>query len=254
MRKFCNNLCSGHLSLGSTPPPPPASLKQARGAGLQVPLPPQRAAPQAVLSPTAGQRCRAGGPHPRAEVSRGGPTPGSGRGSGEDARGRPPASGPHQQLSFRTLCSSEALARDKTIFRVSFMVAGARDSRPRPGPLPARYREDFRFAAARLHGAWPASSGAGLASPLASFARGRALLDFGSPRWLRLPRPAGRAPAPAHAQCRMPGSDVFLQRPEMVTRPQVLRCSPIPDLRTPAPNSEASAPNPSPRPQSQARA
>lgn len=60
-------------------------------------------------------------------------------GSGQDTRGRPPASGPHQQLSFRTLCSSEALARDRTIFRVSFMTAGSPKASTRPSSQTAGY-------------------------------------------------------------------------------------------------------------------
>ncbi|KAK2488855.1 hypothetical protein MC885_021584 [Smutsia gigantea] len=72
--------------------------------------------------------------------------------------------GPHQQLSFRTLCSSEALARDRTIFRVSFMAACLREGGRGSPATP----EDLGSPAARRQGAGPASSGAGPASSLAS--------------------------------------------------------------------------------------
>lgn len=181
---------SGHLSWRQHPPPAPEAASPCNPEGQPEPGQGSWAA-GAPSTPTCRSTGRSQphrraemqgwGPHPRAEVSRGGaPTPGSGRGSVGGCARTAPASGPHQQLSFRTLCSSEALARDNTIFRVSFMIAGARDPRPRPGPPPARYREDFRSAAARLHGAWPASSGACPASPLASFVRGRVFLGFGS--------------------------------------------------------------------------
>lgn len=69
---------------------------------------------------------------------------------------------PHQQLSFRTLCSSEALARERTIFRVSFIAAGL-------SPLcPLAWLEDEESVAAGLQGAGAESSGADPANPLAT--------------------------------------------------------------------------------------
>lgn len=101
-------------------------------------------------------------PHSKAEVPSGRPQSRAGRGrqgsafrAGVWAAGRPPASGPHQQLSFFTLCSSEALARDRTIWRVSFMAMGGRDPshQARPWTCPLSWRIGLRCGASPGGGA-----------------------------------------------------------------------------------------------------
>lgn len=70
---------------------------------------------------------------------------------------------PHQQLSFRTLCRSEALARDRTILRVSFMAADRPRPRP-PSPVQSTSGKSLRRRASP--GAGPESPGAGPDAPL----------------------------------------------------------------------------------------
>lgn len=117
------------------------------------------------------------------------------------------ASRPHQQLSFRTLCSSEALARDRTIFRVSFMAAGrgtpdpgrALDP-PATGRISARWRRVSREREPRRQGRvlqahWPPGKRGGAARAQWG------LRGLRSPPWPRpLPqwlRPSRRGSAPS---------------------------------------------------------
>lgn len=144
-------------------------------------------------------------------------------GASAGRRGRPRPLGPYQQLSFRTLCSSEALARDRTIFRVSFMAERRGEPRPPPGPAPApdpdtdpdpppARQEDLRSSAAVFRGRCPRRQGRVLRAHW-SPVRGRsgasavrplklALRALAPPLLLRPapPRPSGCAPSPAHVQ------------------------------------------------------
>lgn len=176
------------------------------------------------------------GPHPRSEAP-------SGRSQGRGAgRGDGPAAGPYQQLSFRTLCSSEALARDRTIFRVSFMVAGRGD--PDPGraldpPATGRISAPrWRVSRGRgprrqgrvLQAHWPPGEGAGRRER--SGAAWPAL-----PPWLRPLPPRGPSVVLRLRGVGSPGCDVTLRRPEKATvpcpesHPRVLSSSSSLDLR-----------------------
>lgn len=155
--------------------------------------------------PRSREGVSGGGPRSREEVSGTGvPAPGRGcRAAGTTRR-----TAPHQQLSFRTLCSSEALARDRTIFRVSFMAAAAHP-KPLPGSQPPATPQDICKAAARLQGRsprrqgrilrahWPLGEGAGRRER--SGAAWASAPRVGS-ALARAARPLGRAPGPAHAR------------------------------------------------------
>lgn len=94
----------------------PDSFAALAPAPAPVPPPAPAPAPGSALTPVPAQS-----PPPPQLL----PRPRGGRGQAP----------PHQQLSLRTLCSSEALARVRTIFRVSFMATAQARPAGAPGLL-----------------------------------------------------------------------------------------------------------------------
>lgn len=153
-------------------------------------------------APPQGGGARRGGPRPGRRWRAGSPSR-----AGVRAAGRPPASESHQQLSFLTLCSSEALALDRTILRVSFMAMGPRDPSRQPGPGPASHQGGFRLrrgpslrgGARVVRGGYGEHIGLPVRGGAAQAQWGR--LGRRSPQWPRPLPSLAPSPGPAQARC-----------------------------------------------------